>query len=101
MKFLLEIFKNAVKKRKKNKYAYVSVEYGVLGRENFPWKIERTIAIDGDIDFRVLGKFKNPSEISIIPDKFVEFSSAFSDEGITIKFSCSAEEIPNFRIEIE
>jgi len=72
-----------------------------MGRENFPWKIKRDITTDGDIEFRVLRKFKNPSEISIIPDRFVNFSSVLSDEVITIKFSCSPEEIPNFRIEIE
>ena len=101
MQFLIDFFKNCFKKTKKEKYAYVSVENGVIGREDFPLKIERSIGPMGNIVFTVLGKFKNSSEVSIIPDKPVEFSSALSNEGITITFSCLAEDIPNFRIEIE
>ena len=101
MKFLLEFLKNAFKKPRENKYAYVSVENGVLGRENFPLKIERSIGPGGKIIFTVLGKFRDSSEVSIIPDKPVNFSSVLSDKGMTITFSCLAEEIPNFRIEIK
>jgi hypothetical protein len=101
MKFLFNFFKNCFKKTKKQKYAYVSADNGVIGREDFPLKIERRIGQKGDVDFTVLGKFENSSEVSIIPDEPVNFSSALSDKGITITFSCLAEEIPNFRIEIK
>ena len=101
MKFLLEFLKNAVRRPNKNKYAYVSVENGFLGRENFPLKIERSMGPGGDIVFTILGKFKNSSEVSIIPDKPVNFSSVLDEKGVTITFSGLAEEIPNFRIEIE
>ena len=101
MKFLIDFLKNAGKKPKENKYAYISIEDGIIGKENFPWRIEKTIGSGRDVTFTVLGKFKKPSDVSIIPDKAVGFSSELSDKGLTIKFSCLAEKIPNFRIEIE
>ena len=101
MKFLIDFLKKAGRKPKVNKYAYVSIENGVIGKENFPWKIEKTIESRRNATITIFGKFKKLSDISIIPDKAVEFSSELSDKGLTIKFSCSVEKIPNFRIEIE
>ena len=101
MKFLPNSLKKAGKKPKENKYAYISTEDGIIGKENFPWKVEKTIGPGRDVTFTVLGKFKKSSDVLIIPDKAVEFSSELSDKGLTIKFSCSAAKIPNFRIEIE
>ena len=101
MKFLIDFLKNAGRKPKENKYAYVSQEDGIIGKENFPWKVEKTIGSGRNVTFTVMGKFKKSSDVSIIPDKAVEFSSELSDGGMTIKFSCSAEKMPNFRIEIE
>jgi hypothetical protein len=101
MKFLNDFLKNAGQKPKKNKYAFVSIEDGIIGKENFPWKVEKTIGPGRDVTFTVLGKFKKTSDVSIISDKGVEFFSELSSEGVTIRFSCLAEKIPNFRIEIE
>jgi hypothetical protein len=99
VKIFSKILSKIIKKPGENRYAYVSVEYGVLGRENFPWRIEKRIGPKGDAVFTILGKFENSSEVSIIPDKSVQFSSDLFDEGISIRFYCLAKEVPNFRIE--
>lgn len=82
------------------RFADISAKDGkILKSKSFPWKITKTTTSEGNIIFIINERYGDASEISIKPnkpsDKFLIYNAI---DGVGIKFSCSDNKIPNFRI---
>lgn len=82
------------------KFADISAKDGkILKSKDFPWKVTKTTVREGNIVFIINERYGDASEISIKPNrpagKFLIYNAI---DGVGVKFLCSEDEIPDFRI---
>ncbi len=92
--------KQVVQDYQNYKFADISAKDGtILKSKGFPWEVIKTTTREGDIVFIINERYGDASEISIKPsrptDKFLIYNTI---DGVGVKFSCSEDEIPDFRI---
>ncbi|MGD0078850.1 MAG: hypothetical protein ABSB91_09555 [Sedimentisphaerales bacterium] len=81
--------------------AYITSEGNIISSHNFPWKIVKTVASDGNVPVYIIeDRYGDSSEIKIKPDRRVRFKAYNSNDGVGVKFFCKFDEVPNFKITI-
>ncbi len=83
-------------------FAYVSSDGTIQRSKNFPWKISKSTTGEGEIAFIIDGRFGDPSELAITPERADSpYTTYVALGGLGIAFHCSENEIPNLMIEIK
>ena len=93
--------REAVQKCRNYSFAYVSAkDGGILRQKNFRWKVTKSIH-EGNVVFVIEQRYGDASEVSVKPDTRMNGYQVYNAmDGIGIRFTCPANEIPNFRIEL-
>lgn len=94
--------KQAIQEYRDYKFAYISSKDGkILKKKNFTWSITKTVH-EGNIVYIINERYGDASEVMIIPDRpnnnYTIYNAA---DGVGIKFICTEQEIPNFKIVIK
>jgi len=93
--------REAVQKYRNYSFAYVSAKDGrILSKKNFRWKLTKSTH-EGNVVFIIEERYSDASEVSVKPDTRMDGYQVYNAiDGIGIKFTCPADEIPNFKIEL-
>lgn len=86
---------------KNSSSAYISADGEIIKSRNFPWKIAKATASDGDFPIYIIeSRYGDSSKVKVEPDKRVSTEVYNSIDGVAVKLFCKPEEVPSFKIRI-
>lgn len=83
-------------------YAYISSDGTIIESNNFPWKIKKFTTDQGEVGFNIEERYGDPTDVHLkLDDPNIAYEKYLAFHGVSIKFKCLEEDVPNIKITID